>query len=144
MEATNDGVSIINGDWPHVSQSLDLGSTGVTQVSFERCIALKSPAGQGDDLPFLNLVVRHAEAELTDTRLDGVPAGQPRSEVDIAGKTKIGRVDNLICRRIVENGLGVNASLVSEGAETSNGVVEGDVDLHSLGNQILDLCTHSS
>lgn len=33
----------------------------------------------------------------------------------------------------------MDASLVSKGAETSNRVVEGDIDLYGLGNQILDL-----
>lgn len=34
--------------------------------------------------------------------------------------------------------LGVDTSLVSEGTETSHGVVEGNVDLDCLGNKILN------
>lgn len=59
--------------------------------------------------------------------------------MDVAGKTEVGRVENLVGAGVVEDGLGVDTSLVGEGAETSDGVVEGGVDLNSLGNQVLEL-----
>ena len=59
--------------------------------------------------------------------------------MDVAGKTEVGRVENLVGAGVVEDGLGVDTSLVGEGAETSDGVVEGRVDLNSLGDQILKL-----
>lgn len=90
-------------------------------------------------LPFLDLVVGHLETKLANTGLDSVPASQARGEVDVAGKTEVGRVENLVGAGVVEDGLGVDTSLVGEGAETSDGVVEGSVDLNSLGDQILKL-----
>lgn len=59
--------------------------------------------------------------------------------MDVAGQTEIGGVENLVCAGVVEDGLGVDAGLVGEGAEAGDGVVEGGVDLDSLGNHILDL-----
>ena len=85
------------------------------------------------------MVIRHGQAELADSCLDGVPARQTRGEVDVARQAKVGGVENLVCAGIVENGLGVDAGLVGEGAEARDGVVEGRVDLDGLGNHILDL-----
>jgi hypothetical protein len=88
---------------------------------------------------FLDLIIGHVEAKLSYSRLDGVPACQARRKVDIASQAKIGRVENLICAGVVEDGLGVDASLVGEGTEASNGVVEGGVNLYSLGYHVLNL-----
>ena len=57
----------------------------------------------------------------------------------VTGKTKIARVQDLICAGVVEDGLGVDAGLVGEGAESGDRVVEGSVDLDGLGNEILNL-----
>ena len=115
VEGADEGVSVIDGDGADVGHSLDLG---------------------GD---LLNLLVGHGETELADTRLDGVPARQARCEVDVAGQAEVGRVEDLVGARVVQDGLGVDAGLVSEGAEAGDGVVEGCVDLHGLGDQVLDL-----
>ena len=85
------------------------------------------------------MVIRHGQAELADSCLDGVPARQTRGEVYVARQAKVGGVENLVCAGVVEDRLGVDASLVSEGAETGDGVVERSVDLDSLGNHILNL-----
>lgn len=85
------------------------------------------------------MVIRHDQAELLYSRLDGVPARQARREVDVASQTEIGRVENLVCAGVVEDGLGVDAGLVGEGAEAGDGVVERRVDLDRLGDQVLNL-----
>jgi hypothetical protein len=110
VEATDNRIGIVNRNWPHVRHGLDLGR----------------------DL--LDLVIRHDQPELPNSCLDGIPARQPRREVDVARQAKVGRVENLVCAGVVEDGLGVDASLVGEGAEARDGVVERRVDLDSLGN----------
>lgn len=112
---TDDAVSIIDSDGPDVSKGLDLEGA------------------------FLVLVVGHLDVELLGTRLDGVPAGQTRSEVNVAGHAKVGGVDDLVGAGVVQDGLGVDTSLVGEGTETSDVVVEGDVDLNGLSNEVLDV-----
>ncbi len=47
----------------------------------------------------------------------------------VACHAKVGRVDDLVRARVVEDGLGVDPGLVREGAEARDGVVEGRVDL---------------
>jgi hypothetical protein len=61
-----------------------------------------------------------------------------REGIEIERKTYVGRVDDLVGGRVGENGLGVDTSLVSEGGETGNVVVEGNVDLDRIGDQILN------
>lgn len=100
--------------------------------------------GTGLYIHLLDLLIRHAQAELANSRLDGVPARQARSEVDVAGQTKVCGVEDLVCARIVEDGLGVDTGLVREGAEAGDRVVEGYVHLNRLGNHILDLRCVSS
>ena len=91
------------------------------------------------DAQELNLVVGHLEPELLDADLDGVPAGQPRCEVDVSAHAKVGRIDDLVGAGHIQDGLGVDAGLVGEGAEACDGVVERHVDLHGLGHHIFDL-----
>src|SRR5690606_23034520 len=74
-----------------------------------------------------------------NSRLDCVPSSQSRGEVNVAGKTEIGRVDDLVCGWVLQNGLGVDTGLVGESAETGDVVVEWDVDLDGLGNQALEI-----
>ena len=57
----------------------------------------------------------------------------------VARQAEIGGVENLVCAGVVEDGLGVDAGLVGEGAEARDGVVERRVDLDSLGDHILNL-----
>ena len=57
----------------------------------------------------------------------------------ISGKTKICRVDDLICGWVGQDGFGVDTSLVGESTETSDIVVEGDIDLNSLSNEVLQV-----
>jgi len=59
--------------------------------------------------------------------------------VDITSQAKIGRVENFVGAGVVENRLGVDTSFVCESTEAGNGVVEGSVDLDSLGNHVLNL-----
>lgn len=87
----------------------------------------------------LDLVISHVQSELLNTTLDGVPASQSRGEVNISGHAEISGVDDLVCAGHVEDSLGVDTGLVSEGTETSDVVVEGHIDLDGLGNHILNL-----
>ena len=89
-----------------------------------------------------HLVVCKLEAELLDTALDRVPAGQAVSDRDVAGETEVLRLEDLVCRGVVENSLGVNTGLVRERAVAGNRVHERHVDLDRLGNQVLDLTKH--
>lgn len=59
--------------------------------------------------------------------------------MDVSGEAKIGRVDDLVGARVREDGFGVDARLVGEGAEPGDVVVEGDVDLHGLCDKILQV-----
>lgn len=87
----------------------------------------------------LDLVISHVQSELLNTTLDGVPASQSRSEVNISGHAEISRVNDLVCAGLVEDSLGVDTGLVGKGTETSDVVVEGDVDLDGLSDKILNL-----
>jgi len=115
VEAANDGIGIINCNWPDIGKSLNLG---------------------GD---FLDLVIRHLQTELSYSRLDGVPAGKTRGEVDVARQAKVGGVKDFVCAGVVKDSLGVDTGLVGESTETGDGVVEGGVDLDGLGHEILNL-----
>ena len=57
-------------------------------------------------------LVGELEAELLDTTLDSVPACQAVSDRNVARKTEVLRLENLVGGRVVENGLGVNTRLV--------------------------------
>lgn len=59
--------------------------------------------------------------------------------MDVASKTEIGWVDDFVCGWVRQDGLCVDTSLVGEGAETGNVVVEWDVDLDGLGDQVLEI-----
>ena len=112
---TDDAVGVVNGKRTHVGHGLDL---------------------EGHSL---DLLVGHVEAELLSTRLDRVPAGKTRCEVDVAAHAEVLRVDDLVGGRVVQDGLGVNAGLVGEGAEAGDVVVKGDINLDGLGDNILKL-----
>jgi hypothetical protein len=112
---TDNAVSIIDGNGTNISHGLDLGSA------------------------LLVLSVSHLKLELLSTRLDGVPAGQTGGEVDVTGHAEVGGVDNLVSAGVVEDSLGVDTSLVGEGAESGDVVVERNVDLNGLGDEVLNL-----
>ena len=101
-----------------------------------------------------NLVVAELQAELLDARLDGIPSGQTMSiarlvkcpghwplyapDRDVARQAEVLWLEDLVRAWVVEDGLGVDTSLVGEGAESSDGVVEGNGDLNGIGDQVLD------
>ena len=62
------------------------------------------------------LLVGELEAELLDTALDGVPAGEAVADRDVAGEAEVLGLEDLVGRGVVEDGLGVDAGLVSERA----------------------------
>lgn len=112
---TDDRVGIVDGDGTNVGQSLDLGSA------------------------LLALSVGQLDLELLGARLNCVPAGQTGSKVDVAGHAKVGRVDDLVGARVIEDSLGVDTGLVGKGTETGDVVVEGNVDLDSFGDEVLNV-----
>lgn len=59
--------------------------------------------------------------------------------MDVSAHTKVGRVDNLIGAGHVQDSLGMDTSLVRKGTETSDGVVEGDVDLDGGSDKVFKL-----
>jgi hypothetical protein len=59
--------------------------------------------------------------------------------VDISRHAEVSRVDNFICRGVVEDGLGVDSSLMGEDAETGDVVVEGNVNFDSLSHEIFNI-----
>ena len=64
----------------------------------------------------LDLVVGEREAELLDTALDGVPAREPVADRDVAREAEVLGLEDLVCRGVVEDRLGVDAGLVRERA----------------------------
>ena len=64
----------------------------------------------------LDLLVGELEAELLDTALDGVPAGEAVADRDVAGEAEVLGLEDLVGRGVVEDGLGVDTSLVGERA----------------------------
>jgi hypothetical protein len=134
---TEQGVDVIHGLRADVGELLDLG---------------------GD---VLDLVVGEREAELLNTALDRVPAGETVADRNIAGKTEVLRLENLVSRGVVEDGLGVDTGLVSErtvatiihynqvliltrvvGINLRDGVHERNIDLDCFRNQVLDFTKH--
>lgn len=115
VELSDDGVNIVNVERSDVSELLDLGSD------------------------ILALGVSQVQVELVNSRLDGVPAGQTVGKVDVSGQTEIGGVENLVGGGVGKDGLGVDTGLVGEGTETSDGVVEGDVDLDGISDKVLEV-----
>lgn len=103
VERPNDGICVVDGQRANIRHGLDL-------LGY-----------------LLDLVIGHGEAKLLDTALDGVPASQTRREVHVAGDAPILGVQDLVCAWGLEDGLGVNARLVGEGAEARHRVVEGNV-----------------
>ena len=58
--------------------------------------------------------------------------------MNVTGQAEIFWLENLVGRWVGKNGLGVNTSLVGESAETGNVVVEGNGNLYSVGDEVLD------
>lgn len=134
VERSDNRVCVVNGKRSNISHLLNLLGT-----IFIMSACIQTTKCSIPNLHFLDLLVGHGQAELLNTALDGVPSSQSRGKVDVSAHTEIGRVDNLVGAGHVENSLGVNTSLVGEGAESGNGVVEGNVDLNGLGNHVLNL-----
>jgi hypothetical protein len=135
MVDTKEGIDVVHGLRSDVGELLDLS---------------------GD---VLDLVIVEGKAKLFDTRLDGVPTrqtvtvngglkggdferGKYAPNRDVAGKTEVLRLEDLVRAGVVEDGLGVDASLVGEGTVPGDRVHEGDVDLDGLSDQVLDFSEH--
>ena len=67
----------------------------------------------------LDLLVGELQAELLDAALDRVPAREPVPDRDVAREAEVLGLEDLIGRRVIENGLGVNTSLVRESTVTA-------------------------
>ncbi|EEQ40972.1 homocitrate synthase, mitochondrial precursor [Clavispora lusitaniae ATCC 42720] len=115
MVILDDGVHVINVQSSDVAQQLNLV-----------CHLLTSSVGQ-------------VQVQSVNTRLDGVPSGQTVGKMDVSGQAKVGWIQNLIRRRIGQDSLGMDTSLVGEGTETGDGVVEWDVHSNSISHQVLQV-----
>ncbi len=99
---TKNRVNVLHGLRSYISKLLDLGSS------------------------ILDLVVGHLEVELLHTRLDGVPTGESVTDRDISAHTEVSGVEDLVSRGVGKDSLGVDTSLVGEGAETGDVVVAAE------------------
>jgi hypothetical protein len=63
----------------------------------------------------LDLLIGELEPKLLHSRLDSVPSGETVSDGDVASEPEVFGLEDLICTRVIEDGLGVNTSLVREG-----------------------------
>lgn len=61
------------------------------------------------------------------------------AEVDITCHAEALRVDDFIRAGIVKDGLGMDTSLVGEGAEAGDAIVEGNVDLDGFCHEVLNI-----
>lgn len=59
--------------------------------------------------------------------------------MDVSGETEISRVDDFVGAGVRKDSFGVDTGLVGEGAETSDVVVERDVDFNGLGDKVLEV-----
>lgn len=66
-----------------------------------------------------NLCVRELETELLNTRLDSVPTSQTMTDRNISCETKVLGLEDFVGTRVVEDGLGMDTSLVRESAITT-------------------------
>ena len=60
---------------------------------------------------------------MLDTALDSIPASETVTNRNVSGETKVFRLENLIGRGVVQNGLGVDTGLVGERTITTECVV---------------------
>lgn len=115
MKRPNHTIHVINRQLPDIGHGLHFGGA------------------------LLELLVRHVDVQLHGAALDGVPTRQARGEMHVAREAEVGGVDDLVGGRVVEDGLGVDAGLVGEGAEAGDRVVERDVDRDGLRDEVLDV-----
>ena len=59
--------------------------------------------------------------------------------MDVPRHAEVGGVDDFVGGGVVEDGFSVYTGLVGKGAETSDWVVEGDVDCDGLCDQVFDV-----
>ena len=139
----------------NVSKLLDLGSS---ILDLEREGQL---FGVGLGQASTNLIISELQAQLLDTALDSIPASETVTNRNISGETKVFRLENLIGRGVVQDGLGVDTGLVGERTITTecifksgkvekqtesnlrDRVHERNVDLDGLSNQVFDFTEHS-
>jgi len=119
----------------------DLVGVEVSQETIHILHALVLDISQGLDLACdsLQIIVRKSQAQLLSSVLDGVPSSKAMTDRDISRHTEHLGLENLICGRVVEDGLGVDTGLVCEGTIASDAVVERNLDLHGIGNQVLEV-----
>ena len=139
----------------NVSKLLDLGSS---ILDLEREGQL---FGVGLGQASTNLIISELQAQLLDTALDSIPASETVTDRDVSGETKVFWLEDLIGRGVVQDGLGVDTSLVGERTITTGCIVksgkvekqtesnlrdrvhERNVDLDGLSNQVFDFTEHS-
>jgi hypothetical protein len=97
---TDDGVSVVQGNLADVRNRLDL------------------------DCALLVLRISHLQSKLLSSALDRIPPSQPRRKMHVSRHAEVLRVDDFVCRWVVQNGLSMDTGFVREGAESRNVVVE--------------------
>lgn len=117
-EALQDLVDIRQRDVAGISQSLDLGSSGLGLLSGE------------------------TQVELFDAGLNSVPSSDSASKLDRSFNTEIIGVQDLVALGVLKNGLNVNTRFVREGRAARNVVIERDLDTDEACNVVLDLGDH--
>lgn len=97
-----------------------------------------------------HLIIGKSKAQLLNTRLDGIPAGQSMASKeysdqkdsgaslrygipnrDVSCQSEIFRLEDLVGAGVVQNGLGMNAGLVSEGTVATREMVNWDANAYN-------------
>lgn len=86
-----------------------------------------------------HLVVGQLQLQLLYARLDGVPARQAVADGHVAREAEVFRLEDLVCARVVEDRLGVDAGLVREGTVARYRVAERHRHLDGLRDEVLYL-----
>ncbi|RUS27704.1 hypothetical protein BC938DRAFT_482861 [Jimgerdemannia flammicorona] len=87
----------------------------------------------------LGVVIGQIEVELLDAVLNSVPTSKTMTNADVTCHTEVFRFEDLVGGGIVEDGLGMDAGFMGEGAIARDVVVEGNLHVHGLGNEVLHI-----
>jgi hypothetical protein len=121
---TQDSVDIVHALRPRVGQLLDLGGSVldllIGHLQFQLLgTALDGAAGGKVDVFSVDVL----PIWLLTRRRDSLPTGQSVSDRDVSAHSKVLGLQDLVSSRVGQDGLGVDTSLVGEGAESSDVVV---------------------
>ena len=66
-----------------------------------------------------DLIVGKLQTELLNTALDSIPASETVTDRNITSETEIFGLEDLVCRGVVQDSLGVNTGLMGESTVTT-------------------------